>query len=351
MAYRIGVVGCGGMGKSHAREWAMMENCEVVAAADPSPEAQAWMTEQFPDIRLYDDYTDLISDEPLDIVSIGTWPDGHCPITVMAAEAGLHVLCEKPMALDLRECDLMLEACHRNGSVLVINHNRRHDPRMYKAKAMMEAGEIGRICRGYAACKGYDAGYGMINIGTHLFDGLRMLLGDVVKVFGHLTVDGREATPADIIQGPRGTGLVAGKEATVVLHFSSGVDAVVEWDPGVDRFKIDIEGSEGWLSMRRPDHNLYHYPHADLFFDKLNEWHKVELTPEEDPYEYEKRSSRTWMMLDMLRAIEEGTEHPSDGYAGRAALEIIMAVYWSHMQGRWVNLPLEETQHPLEIWS
>lgn len=353
MAYRLGIIGCGGQGKAHANEWAQIEGCEVVACADPLAEPQAWMREHFPGANLYPHYTEMIEQEPLDIVSIGTWPDAHAAPTIMAAEHGLHILCEKPMALDLAECDAMLEACDRNRVALVISHNRRNDPRFTKAKALIEAGLIGRLCRVHAADKGYEAGYGMMNIGTHIFDALRLVLGDVERVFGHLTVDGREATTTDIVTtGPRGTGWVAGKEATVLLKFRSGVDAVVEWDPEVNRFGFEFIGSEGRLRFLTPRQDLWHFPHATLTEDNAGDWRRLELTAEENPYDYPARSTREAMLREMLDWIEGRTEgHCSDGRAGRAAIEIISGVYWSHMKGGWVELPLTDTRHPLSVWA
>lgn len=351
--YRIGVIGCGGQGRAHAREWAQMDGCEVVAVADPLPDPLAWMQEQFPGIRTYLSHGEMLEAEPLDIVSIATWPNLHAEPTIMAAERGMHVLCEKPMALDLQECDAMLAACEQHNVALVISHNRRNDPRYWKLRKLLQEQAIGRLCRVHAADKGYEAGYGLMNIGTHIFDGLRMMLGDVAKVFAHVTVDGRDITPDDIqTEGPRGTGWVAGKEATVILHFKSGDEAVVEWDPEVNRFGFEFIGSEGRLGLMGPRHDLYHFPHATETADNIGDWTKIELTPEENPYQYGVNSTREDMMRKMLAWIEGGPRYDeSDGPQGRAAIEIISAVYWSVMKGGWVNLPLQDTRHPLKVWK
>jgi predicted dehydrogenase len=353
MAYRIGIIGCGGQGKAHAREWAQLENCEVVACADPLDEPRQWMRENFPDATLYSHYSEMITQSALDIVSVGTWPDQHAAPTIMAADHGLHVLCEKPMALDLQECDAMIEACERNNVALVISHNRRNDPRFDKAKALIEQGFIGTVCRAHAADKGYEVGYGLMNIGTHIFDALRLLFGDVQKVLAHITVDGRDATTEDIVtEGPRGTGWVAGKEATVVLHFKCAIDAVVEWDPLTNRFGFEILGSEGRLQFITPTQDLWHFPHSAMTEQNLCEWQHVDLTPEDNPYGYPHKSTRERMMREMLDWIEGRADgHCSDGHAGRAAMEIIAAVYWSHMSRGWVDLPLQDTRHPLKVWS
>lgn len=350
--YRVGIIGCGGQGRAHAKEWELLENCEVVAVSDPLPEPLAWMSENFPNARQYPHYQAMMENESLDIVSIATWPDQHAAPTIMAAERGLHVLCEKPMALDLQECDAMIEVCDRNKVALVISHNRRNDPRFYKLKDLIGQGAIGRLCRAHAADKGYDAGYGLMNIGTHIFDALRLVLGDVEAVSAHLTVGGRDVTREDIMrEGPRGTGWVAGEQATVLMHFSSGVEGLVEWDPA-DRFGFEFIGTEGRIKTLKPVHDLYHFPHAVETEENVGDWRRIELTPEENPYDYPRRSTREAMMLEMLDWIEgKATGHCSDGRAGRATMEIISAVYWSHIGGEWVELPLEDTRHPLKVWA
>lgn len=351
MNYRIGVIGCGGQGKAHAKEWELLDNCRVTAVADLGDEPLAYMAEHFPEAKQYRTYEELITAGDVDIVSLGTWPDLHAAPTIMAAERGMHVLCEKPMGLDLQECDAMLEACDRNGVKLVISHNRRNDPRFFKTKALIESGLIGRLCRVHAADKGYEAGYGMMNIGTHIFDALRLVLGDVSKVLGHLTVAGRDLTPDDIVtDGPRGTGWVAGEQGTVLLQFASGVDAVVEWDP-CNRFGFEFIGTEGRLRFVPFRHDLWHFPHHTLDSDNQADWQEIELTPEENPWDYPAFSTRHQMLLDMLAWIEGGPPSNSCGLQGRAAIEMISAVYWSQIQGGWVNLPLTDTRHPLKVWK
>lgn len=349
--YRIGVIGCGGQGKRHAPEWQQLENCEVVALCDPVPEMLNTLGEQFPAAARYPTHREMIDAGGLDIVSITTWPDAHAEPTIYAAEHGIHVFCEKPMALDLQECDAMIEACRKNGVTLVISHNRRNDPRYDKAVSLVADGVIGRLCRVHAADKGYEAGYGMMNIGTHIFDSLRMMFGEVRSVFGHLTVDGRDVGPQDIITGGnRGTGYVAGKEGTVILAFECGIDAVVEWDPEANRFGMEIIGDTGRLAFMNPGQDLWHLPTPAIQADNFDQWRKVELTPEENPYDYPARSTRERMLREMLQWIEGGPVHCSDGVVGRAAIELIMAVYWSHRKRGWVDLPLLDTRHPLKVW-
>ena len=72
--------------------------------------------------------------ESLDIVSICTWPPLHCEMVVAAAESGVKaILCEKPMALNLKEADQMLDSCEKSGTKLVVGHQHRFDPQVSQA--------------------------------------------------------------------------------------------------------------------------------------------------------------------------------------------------------------------------
>lgn len=75
--------------------------------------------------RLYTDVKDMVAKEELDAVSVCTWNAAHAPCTIAALEAGLHVLCEKPMAMNVAEAEAMRDAAKRSGKLLMIGFVRR----------------------------------------------------------------------------------------------------------------------------------------------------------------------------------------------------------------------------------
>ena len=90
--------------------------------------------------KVYESYFDLLNDPSIDAVSICVENRSHAEITTYALYAGKHVLCEKPMAVTLAECESMVAAAERNGKHLMIGHNMRFDPVHRKAKELLDGG-------------------------------------------------------------------------------------------------------------------------------------------------------------------------------------------------------------------
>ncbi|HCU36071.1 MAG TPA: hypothetical protein DGT21_11690 [Armatimonadetes bacterium] len=353
MEYKIGVVGCGGMGKAHIKWWNHLDNCRVTAICDVSQEALDAAAEVAGDVGLYTSHELMLEAAGIDIISIGTWPNMHAPITLDAARSGIHVYCEKPMALDLQECDAMIEACDAAEVALIIGHNRRNDPCFDKAKKLLADGFIGDIRMIHGQNKGYLAGYGLMNMGSHLFDAMHILLGDSEAVYADLRVDGRKATAADIeVEGHRGTGYTLGHSGIIHLEYACGVPGVVEFWPSFEftRFGVEILGTTGRLAIRGPDPQIYHYPAPVYSPSEWGEWTRMGLTPEEDPYGYFDGHRATRMLLDMLAFIEGGPEPSSCGREAIKAIEVIMGVHQSNRTGCRVSLPMADRRHPLKVW-
>ena len=100
---RVGIIGCGGIANGkHMPSLKKVENCEMVAFCDIIVERAEKAAKEFgtPDAKVYVDYKELLKDETIDVVHVCTPNRYHSPITVDALEAGKHVMCEKPMAIN-----------------------------------------------------------------------------------------------------------------------------------------------------------------------------------------------------------------------------------------------------------
>ena len=124
--YRVGVIGCGGMGRSHANNWKNTGRAEVVTASDISDASAAKFAEEFALPTHYTDFTEMCEKEDLDIVSITTWQSVRAEPTIAAAENGvLGVITEKPMAACVGDAQDMMNTCEKNDVKLVVGHQRR----------------------------------------------------------------------------------------------------------------------------------------------------------------------------------------------------------------------------------
>jgi myo-inositol 2-dehydrogenase/D-chiro-inositol 1-dehydrogenase/scyllo-inositol 2-dehydrogenase (NAD+) len=143
----IAVIGAGRAGMIHARNFASnrVAGARLVALVEPLPDARHEACRELAVGRACADYREALSQADVDAVIVATPSVHHCEIVVSAAEAGKHILCEKPMAMNAAECDLMLEAVARAGVTLQIGFMRRFDAGFVAAKERVDAGDIGRV--------------------------------------------------------------------------------------------------------------------------------------------------------------------------------------------------------------
>ena len=145
-ALRVGIAGLGRMGQRHAEQLARRtRGAALVAACSPVADERAWAQRELGITRLYERFEDLVADVGLDAVAIATPTTLHAEQTIAALEAGKHVFCEKPLALDVAACErVQAVAAQRPQQVAMVGFVRRFDPSIAQAKADIDAGRLGR---------------------------------------------------------------------------------------------------------------------------------------------------------------------------------------------------------------
>ncbi|MDR5809493.1 Gfo/Idh/MocA family oxidoreductase [Caballeronia sp. LZ019] len=143
---RVGIVGLGRLGRRHAENLAWhVPGARLVAACSPAPEEREWAQARFPEAVLHADYEALLADASVDAVWLVTPTALHATQIIAALAAGKHVFCEKPLSLDLAECDRVIEAHGRHGhSHVMIGFVRRFDASYRDAFDSIAKGAIGR---------------------------------------------------------------------------------------------------------------------------------------------------------------------------------------------------------------
>ena len=142
---RWGLIGCGDISRKRvAPALNELETCELVAVNRGRVELAESFAREFGARRWYADWRELLADKEIDAVYIATPVYQHVEQTIAAAEAGKHVLCEKPMAMNVAECDQMIAACRANVVKLGIAYYRHFYPVVQRAKAIIASGEIGK---------------------------------------------------------------------------------------------------------------------------------------------------------------------------------------------------------------
>ncbi len=184
---RIGIIGCGGIANGkHMPSLAKIADCEMVAFCDIIPERAEAAAKKFgtADAKTYTDYKELLADETISVVHVCTPNRSHSFITVDALEAGKHVMCEKPMAINSAEAQKMIDAQKRTGKKLSIGYQSRFRDDAVYMKKEAEDGTFGEIYYAKATAirrravptwgvflNEYEQGGGpLIDIGTHALD-------------------------------------------------------------------------------------------------------------------------------------------------------------------------------------
>lgn len=200
---KIGVIGCGSIAQHrHLPEYAANAHVKIAAVCDINEERAKKTAEKY-GAAAYTSYEELVKSGTVDAVSVCTPNYLHAPISIAALEAGLHVLCEKPMAISQKEAEDMIAAANASGKKLMIAHNQRFVASHQKAKQLIESGEIGKIYSfrtafGHPGPEGWSADGkeswffqkekafigAMGDLGVHKTDLLRYVLGEEITEVG-----------------------------------------------------------------------------------------------------------------------------------------------------------------------
>ncbi len=184
---KIGIIGCGGIANGkHMPALKKVKDCEMVAFCDIIPERAEKAAKEYgtADAKVYADYKELLKDPEITVVHVCTPNRSHSFITVDALEAGKHVMCEKPMAINSEEAKKMLDAAKRTGKKLSIGYQSRFRDDSVYLKQEAEAGTFGEVYYAKATAirrravptwgvflNEYEQGGGpLIDIGTHALD-------------------------------------------------------------------------------------------------------------------------------------------------------------------------------------
>jgi predicted dehydrogenase len=273
---RVGVVGVGWAGQQHIAAYHRLPGVEVAAIAGLEAPARAKLAKQYGIERHVDRWEDLLDGGDLDAVSIAVPTFLHAPIAIAALERGMHVLCEKPVALSGAEADAMVAAARKAGRVLDVafNHRRRGD--IQTLKGVVEAGELGQPYYAKAwwlrrtgiptlgswFTRAELAGGGpLVDIGVHVLDYALFLLGHpaVVAVsastYDHLGRAGFGSNEASAKSGASGPPTFDVEDlATVFMRLEDGGTLLVEASWAAhrrdgDEFGITLYGTEGGAEL------------------------------------------------------------------------------------------------------
>ncbi len=354
---RVGVIGTGFGLTTHIPAFQFTPETEVVAVCSRRKERAEAAAHQFEIPYALTDYQQLLAMKEIDLVSITTPVSLHFPMAIEALDAGKHVLCEKPLALDLEEAKKMYLKASSVNLTAMVDHEMRYIPAWTKMKELADQGYLGELrhliynrvlgvqkdpaealpwnwkmdeAQGGGALGGWQ---------SHCSDAIRWWFGEFTGIFGQIetyikerkdqeTGEWRTATGDDthafVFRMANGALGSAYATAFTSLDLKSGSGCYVE-----------AYGTEGNLIIENENH---------LKGGRIGDSTLKEIPLPTLPQVNHSNSYRigTLMLLinDMIKGIREGTSPSPHFYDGLKHMELLEALQLSQSQGRWVTLPL-----------
>jgi len=356
---RTALIGCGKVGGLHAAALTHCPESKLVAVCDVSLEraeqfAARYGGRAFPDVR------QMIRDSGAEAVFICTPHPLHAEPAVLAAEAGLHVLVEKPMAANLPDCDAMLRAAAKSGVILSVMSQRRFYEPVQRIKAAIDTGKIGQPVLGVFLMFSWrdqayyqsdswrgkwatEGGGVLVNQSPHQLDLLRWFMGDLAEVSGrwanlnhpYIEVDDTAVATLKFRNGGLGSIVTSlsqkpGLFTKVHVHGSNGASVGVETDRGATFIA-------GVSTIAEPPLNdLWTIPGEEHLLAQFQAADRARFQTMDPIAHY-----HTLQIQDFLQATQAGRPPLVTGHDGRAVVEMFSAIYESSRTGAPVPLPLK----------
>jgi predicted dehydrogenase len=296
---------------------------------------------------IYTELAPVLARPDVDVIIVTTPSGAHLEPAVAAAQAGKHVVVEKPLEITLERCDRIIDACEHHGVKLCTIFPSRFGDANQALKAAVAAGRFGRLTLGETTCKWWrpqsyyddggwkgtqalDGGGALMNQAIHNVDLLSWMMGPATHISGFTATLAHERIEVE-------------DTAVACLRFANGalgiIEATTSVHPGLAK-TIAVHGDHGTVVIEQDD---------------VLRW---ELTPEkpDDRIIKERFAQKSGasggasnpaaishtgharQLADFVRAIETGTAPAVDGREGRKAVEIILAIYRSAQTGRTIEL-------------
>ena len=340
----IGVAGCGKIAQvRHIPEYAANENAKLTGFFNPSRKRAEDMAEKYGG-KVYETAQEMFADPTIDAVSICAANYAHAELTIQALRAGKHVLCEKPMAITLSDCEAMIAEAEKSGKRLLIGQNQRFAKAHIKAKELLEAGEIGKVISfrtvfGHGGPETWSINPGkdtwffdkkraamgaMADLGIHKTDLLRFLLGqDVVRATARLaTLDKR---------GPDGALISVDDNAFCIYEMSGGAFGTMtaSWTYyGAEDNSTILYGTKGIMRIYDdPAHSI-----VVISASGAKSFYDVEQIQTND------NQTASGVIDEFVAAVQEGRGSVLDAETVFKSMEAVFAAIRSAEEGRTVEI-------------
>lgn len=346
---KYALIGCGRISTNHIKA-AVNNGLEITAVCDIFPEQMETLLKKHglsenTDIKRYTDYKKMIEEIKPDLISIATESGLHAEIALFCIDRGIHVIIEKPMAMSIHDADEIIRRSEKKHVKVSACHQNRFNVAVQETRHALEKGRFGTLSHGsvhvrwnrnkeyytQAPWRGTWAqdGGALMNQCIHGIDLLRWMFGgEIEEVYGQTRQQFHSYLEAEDV-------------GMAVVKFKNGAIATIEGTTNVYPQNLEetlyIFGEKGTVKIGGKSTN-----NIDVwnFADETDDDQKNKGLEEATSNVY--GNGHTSLFADMIEAIKTDRKPYVDAWAGRDALELVLAVYKSQKEGRAVKLPLED---------
>jgi UDP-N-acetyl-2-amino-2-deoxyglucuronate dehydrogenase len=355
---KTAIVGCGKVAGTHALAYEALPTSELVAVCDVAPERAQAFAEKL-HVNAYTDLAEMLRREQVDVLSVCTQHTQHPAAVEIAAAAGVHVISEKPLAIDLMSCDRAIAAARAAGIKLgVISQRRWYEP-VQRMKDAIDAGKLGKPVLAIVTMLGWrepayylsdpwrgtwkgEGGGVVVSQAPHYLDLLGWFMGPAVELQGYwdnynhpgIEVDDTVVASVRFQSGGMASIVLSNSQrpglyGKIHIHGSSGASVGAEIDSGSPFIsgvteKMDPPFNDIW-TVHGEEENLKAWNSEDRSrpWNVMTYYHQLQLA-------------------DFLSAVSEDREPMVDAEAGRRVVELFTAVYRSQLEHTPQHLPLSQ---------
>jgi predicted dehydrogenase len=335
----VAVAGCGMIGGVHVTALKEIPEARAVGAWSRSPERAQQFAAQH-QIRGYRSFDELLADPAVDAVIISLPSGYHAEYGIKAAQAGKHVIVEKPIDVTEDKARSLIEACRKAGRRLSVVFQNRYSPSAQKVRKALDAGVLGKLVLGDAyvkwwrsaqyyagsawrGTKAVDGGGALINQAIHTIDLLQWFMGGAKRLSGLVRTSTHSIESEDL--------------GIATVEFLSGALGVIEGTTAVQpgfKERLEIHGQKGSVTLEGGFVTSWKV-------EGCNEADYVDPQPvavggtASPVISHERHQAQ---LADIIAAIQAGKPSPVSGEEGLKALKIVLGIYESSATGRWVDV-------------
>jgi UDP-N-acetyl-2-amino-2-deoxyglucuronate dehydrogenase len=336
----FGIIGIGNISTFHVKCIQQIENCELIALCGRSEE-RAKEAAQGNGVPYYTNFADLINRDDIDVISICTPSGIHLEPALAAAQAGKHLIIEKPIEIKLERADQIISACQAANVKLAVIFQNRFGEAVQRLRRAVQQGQLGKLILGDGYVKWHrtqkyydtgswrgtlkgDGGGALINQAIHTIDLLQWIMGPVKTVYGKVGTFTHNIEGEDL--------------GMALLTFENGAMGMIEGStsiyPGFPE-RLEIHGEKGTVILQSGRIKTWEIQGVkqkseEIFADEKSDGASdpMAISIEGHLAQYQ----------DFINAVHENREPLVNGIEGRKSLEIVTAIYRSSREGKPIHL-------------